>query len=315
MNLSKDQLRDFNDKGYVIVKQALGNEDLEPVIHEIETFVDRRAEDLYDRGLISDRHERLPFQRRLALITQENTSIYDDMDIMHFRGQALFQFLGHDRLMDVVEDLVGPEITCSPIQHLRAKLPDNLTHLGSGDAEQLASRINENVAPWHQDGQVHLEEADPAFILTVWIPLCDTDEKNGCLQIIPHIHKRNMVYWGEGFGILEDALPGEDILSLPMMKGDVLLLHKLIPHRSTPNRSGTIRWSMDLRYQKTGTPTGRSFYPDFITRSRAHPAAVLTDHQTWHRAWEEALLATPQRPGRKDRPKKPISIQMEKWGG
>lgn len=310
MKLSQEQYRQFDDEGYVIVKQGLSDTDLNPMIQEIKAFVDRRAADLYDRNLITDRYEHEPFERRLALITQENTTIYDDIDIMHFRGEALFAFLGNERLMDVVEGLIGPEIICSPIQHLRAKLPGNLSAPG-GEQSALDARINENVAPWHQDAQVHLEEADPVFILTVWIPLCDTDEENGCLQIIPRIHKKNMVYWSEGFGIDADALPGDEVLSLPMKKGDVLLMHKLIPHRSIPNRADTIRWSMDLRYQKTGTPTGRSFYPDFITRSRVNPSTVLGDYDVWRHAWEDALAATPKRPGRKIRPVEPMFIDME----
>ena len=56
-----------------------------------------------------------------------------------------------------------------------------------------------------------------------------------------------------------------------------------------PNTSDTVRWSMDLRYQRTGTPTGRSFWPDFVVRSRANPDAVLKDHDTWCRRWVEAL--------------------------
>ena len=328
MALTQDQFRHFVDEGYVIVKGALTSDDLDPVIAGIETFVDERVRSLYGEGLITDLHEGEPFERRLALVTRENTSIYDEIDIMHMRAEALFRFLGNARLLDLVESLVGPEVTCSPIQHLRAKLPDNVVHGGNGEAgdlthggsgnegahaagnEDLAARVRENVAPWHQDAQVHHEDADPVFILTVWLPLCDTDEENGCLQIIPRVHHHRMVYWSEGFGIEDGRLPEGEILSLPMKKGDVLLLHKLIPHRSIPNRSGSIRWSLDLRYQQTGLPTGRSFYPNFIVRSRRHPEFVLTDYNTWRRGWEEALKVTAQRPPRKNRPTEPTPIRM-----
>ncbi|MCY3770784.1 MAG: phytanoyl-CoA dioxygenase family protein [Gemmatimonadetes bacterium] len=316
MALTQDQFRHFADEGYVIVEGALTGDDLDPVITGIEAFVDNRARGLYEEGRITELHEGEPFERRLALITRENTAIYDEIDIMHMRAEALFRFLGNHRLLDLVESLVGPEITCSPIQHLRAKLPEDLAglseHGGNGDGgeEALAARIRENVAPWHQDAQVHLEDADPVFILTVWLPLCDTDEENGCLQIIPRVHHHRTVYWSEGFGIEEGRLPEGEVLSLPMKKGDVLLMHKLIPHRSIPNRSGTIRWSLDLRYQQTGLPTGRSFYPNFIVRSRRHPEFVLSDYATWNRGWEEALKVTAQRPPRKNKPTEPTPIRM-----
>lgn len=324
------------DEGYVIVAGALTSDDLDPVIAGIEAFVDERARALHREGRITELYESESFERRLALITRENTTIYDDIDIMNMRDEAVFRFLGNARMLDLVESLVGPEITCSPIQHLRAKLPEGLNSLSghgngggnggggsdnggssngggdddNGEEDALASRIRENVAPWHQDAQVHHEDADPVFILTVWLPLCDTDEENGCLQIIPRVHHSRTVYWSEGFGIEDGGLPEGEVLSLPMRKGDVLLMHKLIPHRSIPNRSGTIRWSLDLRYQQTGLPTGRSFYPNFIVRSRRHPEFVLSDYGTWNRGWEEALKVTAQRPPRKNKPTEPTPIRM-----
>lgn len=317
MSLTRDQFQHFADEGYVIVEGALTSDDLDPVIAGIEAFVDERARGLCGQGLITELHESEPFERRLALITRENTAIYDEIDIMRMRAEALFRFLGNDRLLDLVESLVGPEITCSPIQHLRAKLPEGLDSLsgfgnggGNSEKEDLAARIKENVAPWHQDAQVHLEDADPVFILTVWLPLCATDEENGCLQIIPRVHHSRTVYWSEGFGIEDGGLPEGEVLSLPMKRGDVLLMHKLIPHRSISNRSGAIRWSLDLRYQQTGLPTGRSFYPNFIVRSRRHPEFVLTDYATWSRGWEEALKVTAKRPPRKNRPTEPAPIRM-----
>lgn len=313
MHLSTEHVKHFNDEGYVIVRNALETTDLDPVVREIEEYIGSRAEDLYAAGEISGLYSSEPFDRRLASLTSESIAIYDEMDIMHFRGEQLFRFLGNERLMELLSGFLGTEITCSPIQHLRPKLPSHLKALNSQDQEALAKRIGENVAPWHQDVQVHLEEADPAFILTVWIPLCDTDENNGCLQIVPRVHKERQVYWGAGFGVSADALPGTEVLSVPMRRGDVLLMHKLIPHRSIPNKSETIRWSMDLRYQQTGTPTGRSFYPDFVTKSAQHPESVLKEYKVWSSDWIRALEATPtdKRPGRKHRPTQPSAIEIE----
>ncbi|MYA23933.1 MAG: hypothetical protein F4Z30_14650 [Gemmatimonadetes bacterium] len=53
----------------------------------------------------------------------------------------------------------------------------------------------------------------------------------------------------------------------------------------------TVRWSMDLRYQETGTPTGRPFHPDFVARSRSNPASELRDYDEWCRRWVESLAA------------------------
>ena len=223
------------------------------------------------------------------------------IDIMYFRGKATFDFLRNERLVRLIEGILGPEIICSPIQHVRAKLPSD-----------LANGKNSHVAPWHQDAQVHTEEADPHFILTVWVPLCDATPENGCLQIIPRVHRREIVYWSEGFGISEENMPAGEVLTVPMKKGSVLLLDKLTPHGSGPNDTDRIRWSMDLRYQKAGTPTGRSCYPDFAVLSRSNPSSVLADHSEWDRLWREALEEYPQKVGRKTRPEGPASQKVER---
>jgi phytanoyl-CoA hydroxylase len=289
MALAPRQIDQYFTQGYLVVPDALRDEDLDPVIHEYEATIDRRARELHAAGKLSRLYEEEPFERRLACICRETMELYPEMDIMHHRGKAAFDFLRNERLMDLVEAFVGPEIICSPIQHIRAKLPTGISDRNVGDT---------HVAPWHQDAGVTWEEADPHFILTVWVPLVDATPENGCMEVLPglvgsgllahHTHTR------EGTTIIPEALPGVEPVPLPVKKGGVIFLHKEAPHRSTPNRTDTVRWSMDLRYQKTGTPTGRPFQPDFVTRSRSNPASVLTDHAAWCRMWEEALARTQQ---------------------
>lgn len=289
MRLSDKEIAQFNRDGYLLVRGGLDDADLDPVIAEYERHIDKRANELLAAGKISQAYADEPFNRRLASICSEDNEIYRELDIMHFRGRACFEFLANDNLLDLVEGLVGPEITCSPIQHTRPKLPAGLTPGGS-DA---------HVVPWHQDAGVTWEEADPYFILTVWLPLSSSTEENGCLEIIPRTHGRGL--WqhhskkGVGTTIIDGQMPTEEIAVLPMEKGDVLLMHKEIPHRSKGNHSQVIRWSMDLRYQATGTPTGRPFHPDFVVRSAADPDSVLKDYDEWCRLWIEGLAQKPTR--------------------
>jgi hypothetical protein len=283
MKLSKEQFEHFNEEGFLVADNALTDSDLDPIIHEYEEHIGRRAGELLEEGKISQLYEDEPFERRLACICRENTEIYSGLDIMNLRGKASFDFLRNDNLMDLIEGIIGPEIICSPIQHTRPKLPSGLTPGGKDG----------HVAPWHQDAGVTLAEADPYFILTVWIPLAEATPENGCMQIIPRVHgkglKRHHRKPEVGTTIVDDEMPEGEPLTLPMKKGDVLLIHKEIPHRSTPNLSDTVRWSMDLRYQKTDTPTGRPFYPDFVVRSRSNPDSVLDDHAEWCQLWIELL--------------------------
>ena len=277
----------FHQHGYLVVDNVLTDADLTPVIDEYAAYIDRRAYELHAAGNLSQRYADEPFDRRLACICQETPELYPELDIMHRRGVATFGFLHNPTLLDIAESLIGPEIICSPIQHLRPKLPSGLTPRGS----------DPHVVHWHQDAGVTWEEADPYFILTLWIPLVDATLENGCLRLIPNIHKEGLLPHrtkrGLGTAIHGDLLAHRPIVTLPMRKGSVLLMHKHTPHSSSRNSTDTVRWSMDIRYQATGTATGRPFYPQFVVRSRANPQTVLHDHQSWSAQWEKALAEHP----------------------
>ena len=283
MKLTPEQVEHFEANGFLLVRGALGDADLDPLIAEYEAFIDRRARQLHAEGKISDPHADAPFDRRLALICKECDEIYPELDIMKLRAKAAFAFLRNESLLDMVEAFVGPEITCSPIQHMRAKVPQGLLATSGRDP---------HVLPWHQDAGVTWEEADNEFILTVWLPLTRADESNGCLQVMPGVVgtglRPHVTRAGKGTVIVDEHMPDSDPVILPMNKGDVLFFHKETPHRSTQNLTDTVRWSMDLRYQRTGTPTGRPFHPEFVARSRANPASELKDWAEWDRLWAAA---------------------------
>ena len=70
-------------------------------------------------------------------------------------------------------------------------------------------------------------------------------------------------------------------------------MHKFTPHCSQINQTENVRWSIDLRFQKTGTPTGRHFWPEFVLRSKEDPSRVQGDYGEWCSRWK-ADLATSQ---------------------
>lgn len=275
MKLSRKQVEEFHDQGVLIVKDVLTEADFAPVQAEINEFITRRANELKAAGKISNLHEDAPFEKRIALIYAQCDEIMKGLDIMQMRGKEMFAFLRNKNLLDTVESIIGSELTCSPIQHLRAKVPSNL---GKGNFE---------VVPWHQDSAVTWEEADSSDIVTCWIPMVDATVESGCMQIIPGISKLGYIeHVAEGgTTIRPDLLPKTPPMNAECPRGGVVFMTKLTPHRGLPNVSDRVRWTIDLRYQRTGTPTGRPFFPDFPVRSVSNPASVLTDHAEWCRRW------------------------------
>lgn len=282
MALSPEQVETFQKEGVLIADGLLCDEDLQPVIDELRAWTDRRAHELYAEGEIADLHEKAPFETRYGLLYGQSRKMGEGLDIMQSRGQALFEFLHNPALLDAVETLTGPEIVCNPIQHLRAKPPEQFDpHTGPSF----------HVAPWRQDAGVMMEEAENSNIITCWLPLGDATKEMGCMQALPRVHREGYRRHREGRGatIAPEAMPEAEPLSLECRKGDVIFLTRFTPHRSTPNHSNKRRWSLDLRYQTTGHHTGRTAHPEFVVRSPGKPETVMQDYETWQQLWIDAF--------------------------
>lgn len=199
---------------------------------------------------------------------------------MHF-GPAVFNMVTHPRLLDMVEDLIGPEITSNPIQHVRIKPP-------AGDLRQGEIRAHVGGTDWHQDRAVALEEADETRMVTVWLAITDATVENGCLQVAPRTPKMLPHCPQRQTAIAPGHLDTSDARPLPVRAGGAVIFDPMTPHASLENHSDGFRWSFDLRYQVTGAPTGRPFFPEFVARSRTRPETELTDWRVWRGLWEDA---------------------------
>ena len=213
----------------------------------------------------------------------------------------MFEVLTASPLLDAVESIIGPEIYSNPTQHVRLKVPEALTPV-----IPETGRVQLGATPWHQDGGVVTEEADDTDILTVWIPVWDADEEAGCLHLVPRSHIEGLYQHcpggtatsPSGLQIPDELFQIRDALPIPMRRGSVLFMHRLTCHGSLPNKSDRIRWSLDLRYNPVGQPTGRAAFPGFVARSRAHPEAELRDAEVWAQEWRD----TRERLARKNDP-------------
>lgn len=290
-------LERFETEGYLVVDGVLDHEnDLDPVIAEYTALLDELASRWQSEGKLSASYRDLPFPRRLAQIFREVgiPEAYRYLDIslpggniteetpIHL-GPAVFSLLTNPRLLDAVEQFIGPEIYSNPIQHVRIKPPEKLiADLPGAKGATLVARTD-----WHQDQGVHLPEADQTNLLTVWLPVLDATVENGCLCVIPRSHLQGLVTHCEGGTIPEKLRPGVPV-PVPIRRGGVLFLHRRTMHASLSNLSEGVRWSFDLRYNPIGQPTGRPQFPGFVARSRRNPESALRDWRAWADLWYAA---------------------------
>jgi len=122
------------------------------------------------------------------------------------------------------------------------------------------------LSPWHQEYPYNLT-SDNA--VTLWLPLVDVDEANGCLRLAPGTQRlgalpvrvrdalnarRNANETLEIDG-LEAILARHATLPVPAAAGDALVFHTFLLHRSQPNRSRATRWTLQARYFDFLNPT------------------------------------------------------------
>ncbi len=278
--LDAEQIAFYKDQGYLLVEDVLPIENLELLISELNETVDRNARNAQAKGVLSELFEDEPFERRLARIVEAVTDQSDtSFSNALFEGlqgklktEGMFAVMTHPAILDIVESLIGPEILAHPQFNIRAKLPNQDT----------------SVVPWHQDLGYLEADASETFMINFWIPLVDATVENGCMEVIAGSHKAPLINHVTGLGpgrnfkgIVNEALPDGEQVECPVPLGSVLLIQHKTIHRSVPNYSDHIRWSLDLRYSDPRMPTGRDTVPGFIARSKTHPASVANNLEDW----------------------------------
>lgn len=262
--LREGELQHFLEHGFVVAKGLLRQSDLDDVINAYDSLITERAKPLVSEGLLSSLREELPFQNRLAALRNElpverHIDLTAKIDIYEAQLPEMFRFLFTKRLLAGVASIIGPEITLSPIQHIRPFMAGSDGNMSSGPQ-------------WHMDQAVTLEEADQSEIITAWIPFVDTYPENGCLQFIDNLapdeswrrdRSKHLVIGHHNSPHVEVKDREKQLLEVPtaflepngrtaadvqvteaiMKKGDVLLFNAYVPHRGGLHSSpDSVRW-------------------------------------------------------------------------
>ena len=291
----------FEREGYVVIEDVFDPAaDLDPVVEEYAAALDELAAEWHAEGLIDSAYVDLPFAERFANVLNDiGPDGYRAFDItlsgpitadspMHV-GPAVFDLITHRRMLDVVEHLIGGEILCSPIQHVRIKPPEHLLSQKFHGKNTMVSATE-----WHQDQGVATVDVDHTEMLTVWFPVFDASIENGCLCVVPESHKRGLLLHcpskpGQVFDLrIPEVLRGADGIPVQMKRGSALFMHRLTMHSSLRNLSHGARWSFDLRFQPIGQPTGRDWLPAFVARSRKDSSQEIHDWRRWADLWSHA---------------------------
>lgn len=205
LTLSEDQIRHYNQHGYVQPMDLL----LEAEVVSLRRYVD---------GLMSDMGE---------------SGAYG-INCYQARLSGLWDIANHPKLLDYVQDIIGPNIVCWASAILSKK------------------PLDERQVPWHQDASFW--KLTPARTVTVWLAIDDANESNSAMRFLPGSHKNGVIATqaaGEN-SVFHKETANTQTLGDPftnVLKAGQISLHAdMLVHGSLANVSDKRRCALTLRY-------------------------------------------------------------------
>ena len=157
----------------------------------------------------------------------------------HLYLTFLNDLIRHPRILDAVEDVLGPNLLCWSSSFF------------------IKEPSDPGFVSWHQDATYWgLSSPD---VMTVWVAFTPANLVNGCMKFMPGSHrqqlehkdtfdKNNLLSRGQEIAVKVDESKGVDAILEP---GQASLHHVLLAHGSEPNKSADRRIGFAIRYIPT----------------------------------------------------------------
>ena len=198
-----------------------------------------------------------------------------------FRVPEAFGLMQNSRVLDLVESILGPEISLSAISHLNIKMPKNLlgelaelgTDWGISDeiSDGFRSFLFGETQP-HNDEESCYPDARGNNRVNVWIPFTDSTSTNGTIVVFPQSHKNGWTGLSSprtSAETIEDVTSKTSAVPLTLFPGDLLLMEYRLWHSSVPIQTNKARWAYSARYEVAGAASVLPPLPSVTVRSRA----------------------------------------------
>jgi non-haem Fe2+, alpha-ketoglutarate-dependent halogenase len=163
---------------------------------------------------------------------------------LRHKSHLLFTWLDElirtPRILDAVEDLIGPNILCW------------------GTSFFIKDAHDPSYVSWHQDSTYW--GLEPPDIVTAWVAISESRAENGAMRVIPGSHKKDQLPHRDTFASNNLLSRGQEIevdvdereaVMLELEPGQMSLHHVRLIHGSDPNPSGKRRIGFAIRYLPT----------------------------------------------------------------
>jgi hypothetical protein len=126
--------------------------------------------------------------------------------------------------------------------------------------------------PWHQDVIRDTATGCHAARFMLWIPLSDVSEQMGALELVPGCWQAPISHREDDdmrLFIPEEQLPVSAGKAVPLAPGDVLILDRFTPHRSSPVQGNRACWAVVMWIKGKRRPRSQASRPVNDRRAKA----------------------------------------------
>ncbi|MFZ6002980.1 MAG: phytanoyl-CoA dioxygenase family protein, partial [Actinomycetota bacterium] len=218
-HLDDSQVRQFDEKGYVVVPGVFDSAIIAAIVEEIDGF---EAE---VEGFLKQLDgERISIAEAGAITFTTH---------LVARSERLRAFSLHPFFAGACADLIGPDVNLYWDQAVYKK-PEKPRRF-----------------PWHQDNGYAFVE--PQQYLTCWVALTDATLQNGCPQVATGLHRSGTLAhtYVEPLG-WECLTEPQDVAVAEVAAGGVVVFSSLTPHLTGPNLTDAVRKAYILQYAPDG---------------------------------------------------------------
>ncbi len=160
----------------------------------------------------------------------------------HLLFKWVDDLMRHSKMLDAVEDLIGPDILCW----------NTLFWIKEAGSESFVS--------WHQD--LRYWGLDTSDLVSVWLALSPATLESGCMRVLPRSHKGDLLPHKDEYKSDNLLTRGQEIavevdeaeaVAMPLKPGQISLHNVRLAHASGLNRSTDRRIGLSLHYMPTST--------------------------------------------------------------
>lgn len=180
---------------------------------------------------------------RLEVNENVRSAGYSTTHSRHLDQRFVWELAADSAILDLVQQLIGPNIMLFGTRFFCKYGPDNNFHV-----------------QWHQD--LDSWGLEPPLALTVWYAIDASDEENGCMQVIPGSHGTGLRshdtrapvdgnLLGRGQRLHLDVTEARSARPVILCPGEISIHHGALLHASMPNRSARRRCGLAIRYVPT----------------------------------------------------------------